>query len=326
MNISKVWKNRIGLSWNLIRRGGFIALVVFSAISGIGWTWRFIFPPEPLPLVPTARSVVNDADPVKTFAEGCVESLLSGIATAGTDLVRCYPDGRRYTPAAGGSLLISNAKAKRTKWGPSTDTVAIYAVQVVVDQQVAPGAAKVKANYQIPIAVYQGTGLQAIDRISAVPDDPPGAYLPLGYPVSIPRNKANNPNNPNSAPTDVSPMWSMLNGFAAAYLTPLGGLDRYVVRGAPIAALGRYSAYPSPPVVTAVLADVMPPDDPPDNAILAVHIDVSARRPDYSQENLSYPLTLRAAGGSWFVDRIDALPVLSDLTPTPVPAPTNSPR
>ncbi|SHW37111.1 hypothetical protein [Mycobacteroides abscessus] len=320
MKISNTNKNRIRIARTLIQRLGFVALVIFSAISGIGWTWRYFFPPAPLPLVPTAREVVNSSDPVKAFAEGCVESLLSGIATAGTDIVRCYPDGRRYTPANGGSLLISNVKAQRTKWGPMNDAVTVVAVKVGVDQQIYPGAPKVKANYQIPISIYQGTGMQAIDKISAVPDDPPGAYLPLGYPVNIPRTVQSD--NPNADPNTLSPMWQLLTGFAAAYLTPAGGLDRFIIRGAPITALARYTAMPGYlPTVTAVQAETMPSDSPADGTTLAVHIDVSARRPDYSIENLSYPLTLQASGGSWFIAQIDALPVLQDLTPTPAPAP-----
>lgn len=317
MKISNTNKNRARIFRMWIQRIGFIVLVIFSTISGIGWTWRYFFPPAPLPLIDTAREVINSTDPVKTFAEGCVQSLLSGIATAGTDIVRCYPDGRRYTPAAGGSLLISNAKAKLTKWGQSSDSVKIVTVKVVVDQQIYPGAPKVKANYQIPISIYQGTGMQAIDKISAVSDDPPGAYLQLGYPVSIPRTNQNN--DPNADPNTLSPMWQLLTDFAAAYLTPAGGLDRVIIRGAPITALARYSST-MPPTVTAVQADSMPPDSPTDGATFAVHIDVSARRPDYSIENLSYPLTLQASGGNWFIAQIDALPVLNDLTPTPAPA------
>ncbi|MGC7304372.1 hypothetical protein RA993_23360, partial [Mycobacteroides abscessus subsp. abscessus] len=74
--------------------------------------------------------------------------------------------------------------------------------------------------------------------------------------------------------------------------------------------------------VTAATADTTPADNPADNAELAVHIDVSARRANYSQEALSYPLTLRASGGSWFVASIDAIPVLGALKPIPAPAPT----
>jgi hypothetical protein len=32
-------------------------------------------------------------------------------------------------------------------------------------------------------------------------------------------------------------------------------------------------------------------------------------------------LTLRSVGGTWFVAQIDAVPVLSDATPTPMPVP-----
>lgn len=308
MKITNTWKRRITAGTGHARRGGFVALVLFSSISGIAEVKRLVFPAPPPPIVSVSQSVINESDRVKTFAADCVESLLSGTITAGTDLSRCYPDGRKYTPASG-AKIVSDAKPKAIKYGPTTDEVSLYSVKVLVSEQLYPGAPKTPATYQIPVSVYQHTGLQAIDKIARLDPDPPGAYIPLGYPVTIEARKQDS--------SELTPLFTSLAGFATAYLTNAGGLDRYTTANSGIAPLGAYTEA----TVTAAQAETTPPDTPADNAELAVHIDVTARRSDYSQETLSYPLTLRAGGGSWFVAQIDAMPAVSDLTPTPAPAP-----
>lgn len=310
MRISNTWKARLNAGQGYARRGGFVALVVFSSISGIAEVKRFIFPAPPPPIVSVSQSVINESDRVKAFASACVESLLSGsIATGGANLDRCYPDGRKYTPAAAGAKIVSDAKPQATKYGPSTDDVSLYSVKIQVSEQLYPGGPKTPATYQIAVSVYQHTGLQAIDKIARLNPDPPGAYIALGYPVTIEARK------PDS--TELTPLFTTLSGFATAYLTHAGSLDRFTTTNSGITPVAAYSEA----VVTAAQSATPAPDNPPDNADLAVHIDVTVRRSDYSQETLSYPLSLRASGGSWFVAQIDALPAVMDLTPTPAPAP-----
>lgn len=312
MKLSNTWKRRIGVGGSIARRGGFAALVLFSSISGLAEAKRFVFPPPPPPIVEESRSVVNESDRVKAFASDCIESLLSGTITSGTDLSRCYPDGRKYTPAVPGSKIVSDAKPQAIKYGPSNDEVSLYSVKVQVSEQLYPGAPKTPAVYQLTVSAYQHTGLQAIDKISRLQSDPPGAYIALNYPVTV------EPRKPDS--TEFTPLFTSLSGFATAYLTNAGGLDRFTTANSGITALAAYSEA----TVTAAQAESEAPENPPDNFELPVHIDVSARRPDYSQETLSYPLTLRASGGSWFVAQIDAMPAVTDLTPTPAPAPASA--
>lgn len=309
MKLSNTWKHRISVGSSVGRRAGFAALVLFSSISGVAEVKRFMFPPPPPPMESVSQSVVNESDRVKAFASQCIESLLSGTITTGTDLSRCYPDGRKYTPAAPGSKIVSDAKPQAIKYGPSSNDTSLYSVKVQVSEQAYPGAPKTPATYQLTVGSYHGTGFQAIDKIARLQPDPPGAYIPLDYPVTI------EPREPNS--TELTPLFTSLSGFATAYLTTSGGLDRFITPNSGITAVAAYSEA----TVTAAQAQTAAPDNPPDNAELAVHIDVSARRPDYSQETLSYPLTLRASGGSWFVAQIDAMPAVADLTPTPAPAP-----
>ena len=312
MNISNTWKARLRVAASAGRHLGFAALVITSSISGIGQAWRFFFPPPPPPIAALSRAEINETDRVKTFAAHCVEALLS--VNTDSDITRCYPDGHKYTLPTTATMTVSNAKPQATKFGPATATIRIYAVKVDVDEQPYPGAAKTPAKYQLPVAVYQNAGMQAIDKIARLQPDPPGAYLPLGYSVTIDKNP------PNS--TELTPLFALLTGFANAYLTPAGGLNRFTTADSGITAVGGYAAA----TVTAAQAADTPPQNPADNTELAVHIDIAARRPDYTQVALAYPLTLRAIGGSWFVARIDAIPVLADATPTPAPPPAPNPR
>ncbi|VBA62387.1 conjugal transfer protein [Mycobacterium attenuatum] len=312
MKITNTWKRRLHTAGTAGRHIGFAALVATSSISGVSQAWRFFFPPPPPPIAAISRAEINETDRVKSFAAQCVEALLTSNTSA--DITRCYPDGHKYTLPTTAAMTVSNAKPQATKFGPATATVRIYAVKVDVDEQPYPGAAKTPAKYQLPVAVYQNSGMQALDKIARLQPDPPGAYLPLGYSVAIDKSP------PNS--TELTPLFALLTGFANAYLTSAGGLNRFTTTDAGISAVGDYAAA----TVTAAQAAETPPENPADNTQLAVHIDVAARRPDYSQVLLAYPLTLRALGGSWFVARIDALPVVADTTPTPAPPPVANTR
>jgi hypothetical protein len=303
MQISNVWKRRLA---TLGHGGGRVALVVLvasSAINGLALLWRLVVPADPPPVAAVARSVINETDPVKAFAEDCVKGLLSATAASAPNLTRCFPDGRPYALPTTSSMTVSNPTAwTSSKPRSLPNDITVYSVIVQVEERPYPSAPPVTAFYQLPVAVYRDKGIQALDRIGRADPPPPGAAVPLGYSVSIAAN---------------SPLFTMLSGFAAALLTSTGGLERFITTDAGITPIGAYSSA----TLTTAQLDSNPPDNPSDNAELAAHIEVLARRSDYSSVSLSYPLTLRSVGGTWFVAQIDAVPVLSDATPTPVPVP-----
>ncbi|MCA4761170.1 conjugal transfer protein [Mycobacterium sp. SMC-2] len=300
MKISNVWRHRLTVMGHRARQIAIVVLVASSAINGIALLWRAFFPPDPPPVAAVAREVINQIDPVKAFAENCVKGILGGTASGAENLTRCFPDGRKYELPTTSSMTVSNPTAWASKRQPSSNDVAVYSVIVQVDEQPYPSAPPATAFYQLPVAVYREKGIQALDRISRVDGPPPGAYVPLGYSVTIPTN---------------SPLFSMLSGFAAAFLTTSGGLERFITTDSGITAVGCYASA----TLRTAQTDTNPPDAAADNAELAAHIDVSARRPDYTLMSLSYSLTLRSVGGTWFVAQIDAIPVLANTTPTPVP-------
>lgn len=308
IGINAVWKRRL-TTWAVGgRRIVIVLLVASSSINGFALAWDFVFPPEPPPIASVSRTIVNETDAVKAFATGCITSLLTATSSSAADLMRCYPAGRTYTLPTTTTMTVSNAVAWASRRGTETGDVVVYSVKISVAQQPYPLAPKTTAFYQMPIAVYKDNGLQAIDRISRIDTPPAGAYVALGYQVPI---------------TAGTPVFSMLSGFASAFLTTAGGLERFTTTDSGITVVGSYSNA----TVTVAQAETQPAENPKDNAELAVHIDVSARRPDYTQEDLSYSLTLGAHGGAWFVTQIDAIPVVAaDTTPTPVPtrAPVSS--
>ncbi|ORW31093.1 hypothetical protein AWC17_26075 [Mycobacterium nebraskense] len=309
MKISNTWKRRLTAAGTGSRRIGFAVLVITSSISGFDKAWHLIFPPAPPPITALSRTAINEADKISAFAAECVEAILTA-ATTGPEQKACYPDGRKYTLPTSATTTVSDAKPVGIKYGPTNQTSKVFAVKVQLAEQPYPGAPKTLAVYQLPVALYQDTGMQALDKISRLTATAPGAYLPLGYSVTIEKTP------PNSS--DLTPLYTTLKGFAAAYLTAAGGLDRFTTTDSAITPLGTYAAT----TLTGAAAADTPPQNPADNTELAVHIDVAARRPDYTQQMLAYPLTLRAVGGSWFVARIDALPVLADAEPTPAPPET----
>ena len=303
MQISNVWKRRL---MALGHGGGRVALVVLvasSAINGLALLWRFIVPADPPPVAAVARSVINETDPVKAFSENCVKGLLTATASSAANLTRCFPDGRPYALPTTSSMTVSNPAAwTSSKPRSLANDITVYSVIVQVDERPYPSAPPTTAFYRLPVAVYRDKGIQALDRIGRADPPPPGAAVPLGYSVSVATN---------------SPVFTMLSGFAAAFLTTSGGLERFITTDSGITPIGAYSSA----TLTTAQLDSNPPENPSDNAELAAHIEVSARRSDYSSVPLSYPLTLRSVGGTWFVAQIDAVPVLSDATPTPVPVP-----
>ncbi|VBA32397.1 hypothetical protein LAUMK4_05739 [Mycobacterium persicum] len=300
MKISNVWKRRLTLMGHSAGRVALVVLVASSSINGIALLWRLVFPPDPPAVAALARDVINETDPVKAFAENCVKGLLVATASGASNLMRCFPGGQKYELPTTSSMTVSNPAAWASKRKSTANDITVYSVVVQIDEQPYPSAPPTTAFYQLPVAVYRDKGLQALDRIARVDTPPPGAYVPLGYSVAIATNSA---------------LFTMLSGFAASFLTTSGGLERFITTDSGMTPLGCYASV----TLTTAQAESNPPDHPTDNTELAVHIDVSARRPDYTLMPLSYSLTLRSVGGTWFVAQIDAIPVLANTTPTPVP-------
>lgn len=298
--LTNTWKRRLTASAHGAGRMVLTMLVVSATINGIAVVWRAVFPPPPPPIASIASQIANQADLAKAFAIDCVTTYLTASTTQATDLGRCFPHADALAVPTTPALIVSSPTAYASRPHDSGNDVTTYAVMVAVTELPYPTARPTRAYYQIPVSIFHNTGPRALDNLSRVDPPPPGSDLKLGYPVTVTAN---------------TPLFTMLSGFITCYLTKSPGLERFITTSSGLSPLAGYANA----TLTDTQAATNPPDNPADNTELLVHIDVSARRPDYTQITLSYPLTLQSAGGNWFVAHIDALPVLADATPTPVP-------
>ncbi|WP_454561742.1 conjugal transfer protein [Mycobacterium haemophilum] len=301
--LTNTWKHRLTAGARAAGRIILAVLVVSAAINGIAVVWRAVFPPSPPPIAFIASQVGNQADLAKAFAIDCVTTYLTASTTQAADLGRCFPHADALSLPTTPALIVSAPTAYASRPHHPRDDVTTYAVMVGVTELSYPTARPTRAYYQIPVSIYRNAGPRALDNLARVDPPPPGTELKLGYPVAVTAN---------------TPLFTMLSGFLTCYLTKAPGLERFITTDSGLSPLAGYAHA----AITAAAAATNPPDNPTDNTELPVHIDVSARRSDYTQITLSYPLTLRSVGGSWFVAQIDAIPILADTTPTPVPTTT----
>lgn len=301
--LTNTWKRRLSGAAHGTGRIILAVLVASAAINGIAVVWRAVFPPSPPPIAAIAGQVDHQADLAKGFAIDCVTTYLTASTTQAADLGRCFPHPDKLSMPTTPALIVSSPTAYTSRPAHPRDDVTTYGVMVGVTEQPYPTARPTRAYYQIPVGIYRNAGPRALDNLARVDPPPPGADLELGYPVTIAAN---------------TPLFTMLSGFITCYLTKSPGLERFVTTDSGLRPLAGYANA----AITGAQAATNPPNNPADNAELPVRIDVSARRPDYTQIDLSYPLTLRSVGGSWFVAQIDAIPVLADTTPTPVQSTT----
>ncbi|MGH3556049.1 MAG: conjugal transfer protein [Mycobacterium sp.] len=304
---SNTWRRRLSGGARGAGRIILAVMVTSAALNGIAVVWRAVFPPSPPPIAAIAGQVGSQADLAKGFAIDCVTTYLTASTTQDADLGRCFPHPDKLIMPTTPSLVVSSPTAYTSRPGHPRDDVTTYGVMVSVTERPYPTARPTRAYYQVPVGVYRNAGLRALDNLARVDPPAPGADLELGYAVTIAPN---------------TPLYTMLSGFVTCYLTKAAGLERFVTTDS---GLGPLTGYANA-TITAAQAATNPPDNPADNVELPVHIDVSARRPDYTQIDLAYPLTLRSVGGSWFVAQIDAMPVLADTTPTPVQSTTQEVR
>ncbi|KWX19570.1 hypothetical protein AFM11_35110 [Mycolicibacterium wolinskyi] len=314
--ISNVWKRRLTMGSRGAGRIILGILVVTSSISGANTVWGWVFPDPPPPIAAIADKTINASDLVKSFAIDCVTTYLTASSALGTDLARCFPNASKLTVPSTPSMIVSNPSAYARRHGPDRANLRTYGVLVGVTTQAYPSASPARLYYQIPVGVYGGDAVRALDNLAYVDEPPTGVDVELGYPANIP---------------STQPVAVMLAGFISAYLSnspciggtsegtetpcrPTGSLDRYITTDSGLKPVKNPYASAT---VTAVQAIANPPDAPQDNATLSVRVTVSARSTDYTPYDLSYPLTIRATGGSWFVAGLEAVPALADSEPQP---------
>lgn len=317
MKLNKTWQGRVSSSSSAFRRVGTIALIVLAAISGLNTVYEFAFG-RPTDVVTPARTIVNKASVVSSFAQDYVTTWLTATASTGaalTQFVSVNP-ADLHLPTTQAVVIGSPTVVAVTAEGTAgkDDAAEVYSVVVGINQRPYDAASPSRAMYRVAV-LWSKFGPRAAGLPYRVEGPGPGADLPVNYRTTL-------------APAD--PAYQVVSGFITAYLTSAGGVERYVTAdslltnlGAPYLARKDDKGNPVP-LVTAVTAAAAVPSQPADGQTVDVLAAVTALTSQYANVSMSYPLTLRGVGGHWSVAGIDRAPVLStddDIVPVPVSTP-----
>lgn len=282
MKLSRTWQGRIDGMGARARLFGTPVVVALAAIAGLNvlWGWMFGAPPD---IAGPARTVVNKAAVVGSYAQNCVTVWLTATISSADSVARCAPVRASDLPLPSTPAWVIDGQAVIAVtfegYGGEAADAEVYSVVVGVTQRPYESAAPETVAYRMPV-LWSKFG-------------PRGADLPLPYPSSL---------------SATDPAFVAASGFLTAYLTTAGGVDRYVSADSMLTGLG--GAYESV-TVTSVLAASAPPAVPADDQTVRVRVRVDAVTAQYAPVQMVYPLTLRGLDGRWLVAGIDAVPLVS---------------
>lgn len=307
MPLTNTWRNRIHGTGSVTRHalltGGFIACSVVATADILGWITD-----KPLDVAGPARTAVNRADAVGAFAAGCVERALTATADQQHSLDTCWTTHDPVRLPTTPTVIIGHPRVLAVTLRDNTATYQQWSVIVTVSERPYESATPHDHCYRVPV-LYTEYGPRATLRLGAVDCFGPGADIPLGYPVNV---------------ADNSPAFTTVSGFITSYLTPAGGLDRWITTDSGLLPAADYHSAK----VTKLAASHATPDHdiPADGTTIRVVATVDATDSQYAPRHQDYPLTLRVTSGRWAVATLDQAPLLvngAELTPV---VPTAEPR
>jgi hypothetical protein len=300
IELSRTWQRRLQRIGIIAAAATLVFLLCASAIGGTATAWHWRYPNRPAPIEPVARTTIERTDAVAAFAEHCIEKVLMATPTTVKNLGGCAPNDHSYTFAtnspATSMTLAWGARALEPKFEGTDGGTDFYAVQVQVNVRAYASATTALEFYSLPVAVSKGFSPQAVDKITRISQPPKSPTPTLGYNAQVKEN---------------SELHGLLTGFIAALLGDTDDdIKRYITADSTITPIGGYERDMIKP--TSMSTSDNPPATPADGAILAAHVDVNATRSDRTRvDQLSFSLTLRCVGGTWFVTGIDAMPVVA---------------
>lgn len=303
MRINTAWRNRLSKSGTAGSRVGVYIVIGLAALSGLNVLWQMLFSSPPDPVTP-ARSVVNKAAVVGSFAQDCVSVWLTATTQDSTSLAQCFslPSDVLKLPPTPGVVITTPTVVAVTFEGTAgkAHDSEVYSVVVGVTERAYESAPPMRALYRLPV-LWSRFGPRAASLPARVSGPGPGADLPLAYPTTL-------------AASDSA--FQVVSGFITAYLTGQGGVERYVTSDSMLVGLGPVYETATVTMLTAVSAV---PATPADGQSVRVLAQVDAVTSQYTPAHLVYPLTLRGLGGRWSVAAIDAAPAMSTADdPVPV--------
>lgn len=292
--MNRIWRART-------RQAGRAAVAAGAALGAMSACQTFITPENPdVPGI--ASRLDSETSQVCAFATQFVTTYLQATASDRAELghyVTLQPaDKLPKTPA----LLVDAAVCYAAKPKTAFADTNVWAVFVNTLQRTYPGAAQTRGFYQVNVGLTNDTP-RALQLPTARNTPGDGADIATTYTAAIPTE---------------SPIYSLVSGFTSALLTGTPALDRYITATSGLAVIGGYQSA----VLTSVTGTEQPPQTPSEGATTHVLAVVQARTisPDVAV-TFTYPLTLKAASGTWTVAAIDTLPQISRHTTTPQEAP-----
>ena len=175
---TQTWTNRLTTSGGLARKAAMIVALASCTVVALSTIWGWAFG-KPVDVSTPARSVVNRAMLVGTFASDCVVRLLTASQGQQRSLANCWPanDQTRLptTPAAIVDTPGVSAVTLQDDRGDSQQ----WSVVVSVSERPYASATPRLACYRLPV-LYSRYGLRATLRPALVNCPGPGADVALG--------------------------------------------------------------------------------------------------------------------------------------------------
>ena len=303
--LTNTWRRRLDTGGSTLRKG--LAAIAFAACAVVAlntiWGW---ITDEPLDVDGPARAAVNRTDYIGGYATNCVRLLLTVTEAQRSALSSCWaPEELRSLPTNPPVVVDSAVIAKIVRTATYSD-VEQWQVVVRVNQRAYDSATPETTLRQINV-LFSKYGLRASGLLATVNEGGAGATLPLGYSATLPVGASDDKGR--NRPTG-NPVSDTVTGFLNSYLTPVGGLERYVAADSGITAVNTCQRAL---MTTLAATRVVDPGQqaPPDGTTVQVLATVSELTNRYAPQTEQYPLTLTLRSGSWSVTRIDPGPLLN---------------
>jgi len=300
MPITNTWRKRLHATGTVVWRGLLTAAILSCTVIAVADIWGAITD-QPIDVAGPARSAVNRADAVGAFALGCVERSLTTTAPQQQSLGDCWSVHDQIRLPTTPPVIIGRPRVSAATLQDDIDSAQQWSVIVVVSERPYETATPHDQCYRLPV-LWTAYGLRATAWPGAADCPGPGADIALGYPAN---------------PPDTSPVFTTVAGFVTAYLTPAGGIERWVTNDSGLLPVADYHSTK----ITKLVANHTTPDHdvPAEGTTVRVLATVDAVDNQYAPRHQDYALTLRVTSGRWSVGALDRAPLLAhDAEPTPV--------
>lgn len=287
MTAAKTWSVRA-------IRVGKASVAIGAALGAMAACQTFVTPDQP-DIAGIASGLDGRTSQVCAFATQFVAAYLPATTTDRLKLGQyvTLPNNVQLpkTPA----LLVDMAGCYTAKPKTTAGDAQVWVVFVSTLQRTYPGAPPERGFYQVNVTLDSDIP-RALDVPAARNPPGPGVDVQTAYQNAIPPN---------------TPLYSLVSGFVAAYLTGTPALDRYITGDSGLSVVGGYQSA----TVTAITAAGRLADTPSDGVTAHLLATVNARTisPDVAV-TYSYPLELQAASGTWMVAGIDTTPQINPHT------------